>query len=416
MVKMRKKILNHLDLKLLSLIIAILIWIVVANVDNYKTTKQITGIEIEFTNGSAITEKNKVYEVPEGTTIDVVVKGPRSVVEGLTKDDFKAVADLSKMSITNAVSVEVSAVRSSVEKEVTIVYSNNAINVAVEDKVEKQLPITVKTSGNVADGYAISNKTAAPNLITIKGAESIVNTISEVYVDVDVSNANKDIVAYGEPVFVDYAGKTIESEKFEYDVKTVEVSIEVKKTKELRVKVATSGDVRDGYQISSIDYQPTSIVVVGNAEDLAKIDEVLIDDVDVTNASSDMETSVALAEYLPSEISIADGTEEIMIKVMIEQLQEKTIDIENDDINIVGKKDGYTYTFTNKDGLEIKVKGLKDKLRDIKVANMLPSIDVSEYGTGKYTFTVSLKEDSGVTIEGEYTVDRKGIRIADLEG
>ena len=405
MVKMRKKILNHLDLKLLSLIIAILIWIVVANVDNYKTTKQITGIEIEFTNGSAITEKNKVYEVPEGTTSDVVVKGPRSVVEGLTKDDFKAVADLSKMSITNAVSVEVSAVRSSVEKEVTIVYSNNAINVAVEDKVEKQLPITVKTSGNVADGYAISNKTAAPNLITIKGAESIVNTISEVYVDVDVSNANKDIVAYGEPVFVDYAGKTIESEKFEYDVKTVEVSIEVKKTKELRVKVATSGDVRDGYQISSIDYQPTSIVVVGNAEDLAKIDEVLIDDVDVTNASSDMETSVALAEYLPSEISIADGTEEIMIKVMIEQLQEKTIDIENDDINIVGKKDGYTYTFTNKDGLEIKVKGLKDKLRDIKVANMLPSIDVSEYGTGKYTFTVSLKEDSGVTIEGEYTVE-----------
>ena len=405
MVKMRKKILNHLDLKLLSLIIAILIWIVVANVDNYKTTKQITGIEIEFTNGSAITEKNKVYEVPEGTTIDVVVKGPRSVVEGLTKDDFKAVADLSKMSITNAVSVEVSAVRSSVEKEVTIVYSNNAINVAVEDKVEKQLPITVKTSGNVADGYAISNKTAAPNLITIKGAESIVNTISEVYVDVDVSNANKDIVAYGEPVFVDYAGKTIESEKFEYDVKTVEVSIEVKKTKELRVKVATSGDVRDGYQISSIDYQPTSIVVVGNAEDLAKIDEVLIDDVDVTNASSDMETSVALAEYLPSEISIADGTEEIMIKVMIEQLQEKTIDIENDDINIVGKKDGYTYTFTNKAGLEIKVKGLKDKLRDIKVANMLPSIDVSEYGTGKYTFTVSLKEDSGVTIEGEYTVE-----------
>lgn len=405
MVKMRKKILNHLDLKLLSLIIAILIWIVVANVDNYKTTKQITGIEIEFTNGSAITEKNKVYEVPEGTTIDVVVKGPRSVVEGLTKDDFKAVADLSKMSITNAVSVEVSAVRSSVEKEVTIVYSNNAINVAVEDKVEKQLPITVKTSGNVADGYAISNKTATPNLITIKGAESIVNTISEVYVDVDVSNANKDIVAYGEPVFVDYAGKTIESEKFEYDVKTVEVSIEVKKTKELRVKVATSGDVRDGYQISSIDYQPTSIVVVGNAEDLAKIDEVLIDDVDVTNASSDMETSVALAEYLPSEISIADGTEEIMIKVMIEQLQEKTIDIENDDINIVGKKDGYTYTFTNKDGLEIKVKGLKDKLSDIKVANMLPSIDVSEYGTGKYTFTVSLKEDSGVTIEGEYKVE-----------
>ena len=72
---MKNRILDHWGMKILSLIIAIVIWIIVANVDDYKTTKQIAGIEIEFINGDAITEKNKVYEVPEGTAIDIVVKG-----------------------------------------------------------------------------------------------------------------------------------------------------------------------------------------------------------------------------------------------------------------------------------------------------------------------------------------------------
>lgn len=402
---MRKKILNHLDLKLLSFIIAILIWIVVANVDDYKTTKQISGIEIQFTNGSAITEKNKVYEVPEGTTIDIVIKGPRSIVEGLTKEDFKAVADLSKMSITNAVAVEVSAENSYVDKEITIVHSNNAINIAVEDKVEKQLPIMVKTSGTVADGYAISNKTAAPNLITVKGAESVINTISEVSVDVDVSKANSDIVAYGEPIFIDYAGETISSDKFEFDVKTVEVSVEVKKTKELQVKVEPSGEVKTGYQISSVDYQPTSIVVVGEPEDLERVDEIVIDDVSVLNCDADLETSVALADYLPSEISIADGTEEIMIKIMIEPLQEKILAVETDDINVIGKKEGYSYSFVDKEDISVKVIGLKDNIKNIKVTDMLPSVDVSEYGAGIYTFTINLKDTGNVTIDGEYKVE-----------
>ena len=277
MVNMKNRILDHFGLKVLSLIIAIVIWVIVANVDDYTTTKQISGIEIEFINGNAITEKNKVYEVPEGTAIDIIVKGRRSIVEKLTNEDFKAVADLSKMSITNAVAVNVSAVSSRVDKELTISYTNNAVNIAVEEKLQKQLPITVRTSSEVADGYAIRNKTASPNLITVEGAESVVNTIEEVVVDVDVNGASESLSAYAAPVFLDKNGNEIDSSKFDYDVKEVEVSVEVLKTKELTVRVKTQGEPKKGYAVASIDYQPTSILVVGEAADLAKVDEVVID-------------------------------------------------------------------------------------------------------------------------------------------
>ena len=405
MLSMKNRILNHFGLKVISLVIAIVVWIIVANLDDYKTTKQISGIEIEFVNGDAITEKNKVYEVPEGTTIDIVVKGRRSVVEELTSEDFKAVADLSKMSVTNAVTVEVSAISSYVARDLTISYTNNAVTIAVENKIEKQLPITVRADAEVAEGYAIRNKTATPNLITVRGAESVVNMIEEVVVDVDVTGANHNLTANAQPVFLDHSGEVIESTKFEYDVDEVAVSVEILQTKKLSVRVKTAGEVKDGYAIASIDYQPTSILVVGEAEDLAKVDEVLIDDIDVTDCSKDLETSVVIADYLPSGIALADDNEEVMIKVMIEAVEEKTLALEADDINIVGKDQSYQYTFTDSEGYSIKVRGLKDNLEKLKVTNLIPSIDVEGYGPGIYTFTVNLKEIKGIEILDTLTVE-----------
>ena len=406
MVIMKNRIFDHLGLKLLSLIIAVLIWIIVANVDDYQTTRKITGIEIEFVNGESITDNNMVYEVPEGTTVDIMVKGRRKIVEKLTNTDFRAVADLSKMSVTNAVNVVVTPISTSNAKELTIAYSDNdSVNVAVEKKIESQLAITVRTTSDVAEGYAIRSKTPTPNLITVKGAESVIDMIDEVVVDVDVKGTNSDLTATSAPVFLSKSGEIIDSAKFEFDVETVDVTIEVAKTKELSVKVKTAGEVKEGYSIASLDYQPTSILVVGDSEDLAKVDEILIDDIDVSNLSEDKETSVLIADYLPSGIAIADGTEEIMVKVAVEQLEEKNMYLTSDAINVVGKNSDYNYNFLSGTSYLLKVKGLKDKLDNLKVTNLIPSVDVTGYSPGKYTFTVSMKEIAGIEVLDDVKVE-----------
>ena len=375
-----------------------------ANVDDYKTTKKISDIEIEFINGESITDNNMVYEVPEGTSVDIIVKGRRKVVENLSSMDFRAVADLSKMSVTNAVPVVVTANNASVSRDLTISYTDSAVNVAVEKKIESQLAITVRTSSEVADGYAISSKTPTPNLITVKGAESVIDMINEVVVDVDVQGADSNLTATSTPVFLSKSGEAIDPNKFEYDIKSVDVTIEIAKTKELAVRIKTSGDVRDGYAISSIDYQPTSILVVGDSADLAKVDEIVIDDIDVTDCHEDMETSIAIEDSLPSGITIADNTEEVMVKIGIEELAEKSLILTGDAINIVGKSSDYSYTFVGNTTFPLKVKGLKDKLDSLKVTNMIPSIDATGYGPGTYTFTVSLKEISGVEVQEDIIV------------
>jgi YbbR domain-containing protein len=402
---MKNRILDHWGMKIMSLIIAILIWVIVANVDDYKTTKQITGIEIEFVNGDAITEKNKVYEVPEGTTIDVVVKGPRKIVEGLDGTDFKAVADLSKMSVTDAVTVEVSAVNSVVARDLTISYTNNAVVIAVENKIEKQLPITVRATSSVAEGLAIRNKTATPNLITVAGAESVVNSIDSVVLDVDVNGATESMTLIGTPMFLDKNDEVIDSSKFEYDVDQVEAYIEILPIKELTVRMKTVGEPKTGYAIASVDYQPTTIQVVGDSSDLAKVEEILIDDIDVTDCSKDMETSVNILDYLPEGITLVDENSEIMVKVIIEKIAEKTLNLDYSDINVVGKQSEYNYSFTDTKECQLKVRGLEEDIEDLKITNLIPSIDVSGYEPGVYSFTVNLREISGVEIVEDVVVE-----------
>lgn len=402
---MKSKFFDHFGMKVLSLVIAVLVWIVVANVDDYMTTKQITGIEIEFINGDVITKRNKVYEVTEGSTIDIVVKGPRKTVQGLSNLDFKAVADLSKMSVTNAVMVDVRPVDSAKAKELTISYADNTVMVAVENKIERQFPITVRSKGDVLDGFAVRSKTATPNLISIKGAESAVNLIEEVVVDVEVGGSNHNITAQKSPVFIDKSGQIIDPSKFEYDVKNVDIAVDILPTKELKIKLNTVGETKENYAISSIDYQPTSILVVGDAADLSKVDELVIEAVDVTGCSEDLEMAINILDYLPSGITLVDENSEIMVKVIIEELKEKTITLTKDDINLVGKNEEFAYHFKNAENYEIRVNGLKSDLDELKLTNLIPSIDVTGLMPGIYTMEVSLRDIHGITVVEGLTVE-----------
>ena len=114
---------------------------------------------------------------------------------------------------------------------------------------------------------------------------------------------------------------------------------------------------------------------------------------------------VMIADYLPSGITIADSTEEIMVKVAVEQLEEKNMYLTSDAINLVGKNSDYSYSFVSGSSYLLKVKGLKDKLDNLKITNLLPSIDVSGYSPGKYTFIVNMKEIAGVEILDEVKVE-----------
>ena len=114
---MKKIIFNNIGLKILALLIAILVWWVVMNIDDPLVKKTITGINVELRNDNDLTDKGYIYEVESGSLIAITVWAPESVAKDLKSSDFVAYADLSQLSpLTDTANITIECIKSSGRK------------------------------------------------------------------------------------------------------------------------------------------------------------------------------------------------------------------------------------------------------------------------------------------------------------
>ena len=272
---------------------------------------------------------------------------------------------------------------------------------------EKKLPISVVTSGQTQEGYAVVSTAATPNMVTISGAASLVKDVKTVQVAIDVEGLNTSITTSGELVLLDADGEKVDPEKLSLSLTSVAVNISIQKTKEVPIKVTPVGTVAEGYSISGdIEYQPTTILIAGDAADLRNVNEINIGDIDVTDKNADYEVTVDIEDYLPAGIVVADQTQDIAIKINIEKLIEKKFTIKSSDIRFINKVDGLNYKIAEDEtAIELTVVGLKQDLDALTISQIMPEIDVTDMiNEGTYTAPLILKELDGFQYQNTLTV------------
>lgn len=391
---MKQKLLNNIGIKILSVLAAIIIWILVVNVDDYMVTKAISNIPVTIINEDVITGLDKVYELEDDGTVRIIVKGRRSIVEGLLAEDFVATADLSKLSLTNAVQITVRPENAALENQLTISCPNNMISVALENRMEQQLPVNVLVQGEPAEGYAVVSKTSTPNMITVSGAESVVKRIKTVQVTVDVTGAKDDVSFVTQPVYLNTDGERVKTKKIKANVDAVDAVVEIERTKEIPVSVKTNGEVLAGYAVADVEYQPTSIEVAGREDALSRIDELKINDVNIAGLAENTEITIEVADYLPTGVQAIEGMEQIMIRVILEPVTTRDFALNTGDIEFLGKQDEYIYRIsdiTTEMGKSpmIQVKGIVSLVNALSLSDLKPKVDVTELKDGEYDLEVT---------------------------
>lgn len=411
---MKEKLLKNWGLKIMAVLIAFLVWFLVANIEDYSITRTITGIPVEILNEEAITGQEMVYEIVQGKTVDIKVEGRRSVVEKLSAEDFIASADLSELSITNSAQITVDAASATVRREVNISIVDSMMKVEIEERGEKKLPISVVTVGATQEGYAVVSAAATPNMVTITGAASKVKDVKTVRVEVDVEGLNTGITTRGELILLDAEGEVVEAEKITTNLSTVAVRVLIQKTKEVPIEIIPKGEVAEGYSIAGdIEYQPTTVLIAGDEEVLRSVRSIVIDDIDVMDKNSDFETTVDINQYLPEGVVVADTTQDIAIKITIEKLVEKTMTIRVNDIQFAEQAEDLAYEIdANESQFTLTVVGLKRDLDALTVEDLEPVIDVSAYTSeGTYQATITLKELENIQYTEELTTNVKVTKV-----
>lgn len=405
--KLKNRLLNNIGVKIVSILLAVIFWLVVMNVSDYSITVRIDDIPVQQINGDVLDELDQVYDIASGDTVDIVVKGRRSVVSKLGRDDFNATADLSKMSITNTVQIFVTPKSASISDEISISCVDNTMKLNLEDKVVKQFPIKVKTEGEPSNGFAVGEIEVRPNIVTVEGPKSAVDKITEARVDISVLGAKTAYTAEAKIVLYDAYGEPVNNDKISVNQEDVSLNVNVYPVKNVPVNVSTIGNAGTGYDIAEVAYQPQTVQIAGPEEKLDRIKAVDIDDISVSGLTENFVTTVNINDYLPDGLFVASESSDIAISVTIEKLEEVTFNLKENEITLTEKDNGYTYEISLSGDYKIIASGLEEYVEGLNISAIKPSINCSDLLPGtNNNVTLVLKDVDGVTyeIKGSITV------------
>lgn len=391
---MKKKLTNNIGMKILSLIIATLLWLIIINIDDPVETRLWRDIVVEIINEESIQSLNKVYEVIEGSTVDVTIRANRSVLDTIKIGDIRAVADMSNLSYTNAVPIIPTCTKA--VDQITL-GRVSTLKVNLEELETKQFKITIVKKGSEEEGYYIGSMKAKPNMIQVSGAKSLIERIEQVRVEIDVSNAFEDFTVPGEPRAYDSNGKYIDSTKLTFSSNNISLSARVLKTKSIPLALEASGQPLAGYELAGIEYEPKMVTIAGEDSALQKIASIPIK-IDINNAYMNVEEEIDLNDYLPEGIQLASDSDTIMVNAKIEKLKEKTISFQSSNVEIRNLPAGATFNYNQEDELNIVISGLDENLKDVTIKSLNPTIDLSGLEIGTHELEIELVIPKGITV------------------
>jgi len=390
--RINKFFFNNPGMKICSAVIAVIVWAVIINIDDpYKTRS--FNVEVETINENALNSVNKVYEVIEGNTALVKVKGKKSVVDKLNASDVRAVADLSNLSTVNAVAVQPS-LRKIVSSEV-ILECEQVLKVSLENKESKQVKVNVIANGTPGEGYTLGECTAKPNMIEVAGGESAVRQITSVKVFLNVNGATEDFTKKLVPVAYNEDDNKVESATLSFSNNLVRVFAQILEDKTVPVKVKVTGKPASGYVHVSTDCLPEEASIAGSSRRLSHISSVVIPvDISGMNTSSpDLEQDIYISEYLPEGITPVAGSETVSIRITLEQVIKKNIEIDIGSVGFASVKNGLEAEIVDKaDKASLLVAGRASILNGITSNNINAYINCNGLDEGEYSLPLVIKD------------------------
>ena len=427
---MKKSLMNKSTLKILSLLIAILIWVVVKNVQDPMLVKVITRIPVTIVNESYLASNLEVPLLIEGQdTVNVKVKGRESVVKELTREDFTAIADMTQIismeTTPRMVPVKVSC-EGLLDSDISVTPGNIQVDIEEQTSVEKI--IAVNTGDTIPDkNYEVGVLKANPEKVTISGPESIVNKIDRVVAMVDVSDRKETRTELDSELKIyDKNQDELSEKQLSYlDLKEIrnnkiKVTAEFWKAQnKISLKVESSGSPKHGYQVSEIKLVPDTISIAGTDEALQKLAEagntleIPGSMIDVSGKSSDFEVNIDLTELLPENTKLArDLNSSVIVTVKILPYNSQDFELSATQIQTENIPEDMDLVF-GQEKITVRLKGKDEDLKNLKPETVQMKIDRKDYKEGEYTVPVTVTLPGGYGLVDEIAVKVKLVAKAE---
>ena len=411
---MKKKLGNNLGLKILSFVIAILVWLLVVNINNPIGTKSFVISDVQLLNEAYIDADGKMcMQDEEQVPIRVTIKAQRKILDKISVNNIRAVADLQQaVSLnTDPVMVPITVLCDHIMQD-NIEVSPQNLSLHLEDKDTQEFVVNVTTDNTKPDrGYEIGTLTSNPEKIKITGPTSLINKIDKVNASIDVDGATEDITTEKDVKIIDKNGEEFTDSDMGYlNVSRVYVTAKLWKVQvNVKIKAGYSGSPKSGYQVESVSTTPNVISVAGSEEALATLKDqnntITIPDyvADISDRDSDLEEKINISDYLPDGLKLtSDSSEDVFVRVNVLPMGSSVCEVPTKNIVVNHAPDGMQVSFDTAH-IEVRVQKTDSSLDDLTEDQIKASIDLSDVGEGSHEVPVSIEIPDGYELVDDVT-------------
>lgn len=377
-------------LKIISVVVAMLLWAVVHLDQDTPATTVTSSTDSKTFDSLAIRaegldESQYALVAMEPSTVRLVVQGRRSELLTATNSDYQVKADLSSLGPGE----HIVPLKADLPKGITVTeMSPSTARVEIVEIETKAFDVTVETEGTPANGYNIGTASLSSSTVNVVLPKDEMPFVGAVKVKVNVDGATNSVTNKKAQIVVyDTEGDEMTDAKVEPE--TVEVTQTlVPPSKELPLKVSYTGSMPDGVSIDKLYASESTVTVYAGQEVLDALDSYagVVVDLSKLTKSGSMEVELKLLDGV-----VKTSPSKVTVTYTVDQAETRTFS--KIPIAVTGLGSGLQAEWQTPEAglLDVTVSGTKEVIDALQPGDIKLTADLSDLGEGNHQ--IELKAD-----------------------
>ncbi len=369
--------------KVISVFLAVLLWVYVVGVRGPDTTKSVEAQVI-------------AVNVPQGyvlagplPTVTVTLGGPMNTLWNVTGGYVTPTVDLrgrSEGSFIASVQAQVAGLTGVTVEAV----APKEVNVQLERLETITVPVHAEVSGTLPAGLVLGTLRVEPVSIEVSGPSSLVSQVREaalvVALDKLGTTAGGNLTVAGDVVAYDALGNSVVGVLLSpRSAVAILPILDTATLKTIPVIPSITGHPMSGYAIASSSCTPAIVMVTGTAAALGQVQAISTIAVDVSGGSGILTKQVDLV--LPLGVSLVSGSKAVSCRVVIEQVV--VLAIPDVQIEVRGAGAGWKVSLGTPSA-SVLISGTTSSVMALKSSQIKVYVDVSQPPLADGSYSVSV--------------------------
>ena len=363
---------------ILSLALAVILWIYYGMNFGADVTRTFYGVEVTYAGQDAMRDsQNLIISDEETTTVTITLSGSRRDMSRLTSEDLKAVVNLSTVTSTGyrtmpyTISYPTSVNQSGIKEERK---TPQTVGLTISRLSTRVYDVTGRFEGTLSEGYALDSAGMLfePSTVTITGPQEELDLIEKAFVVVNRDEVSASFTATANYSLVDENGETLVFDDLTADVDTVAVTVPINLTKMVSLGVNLIYGGGAAAENVAVSVEPQNILIAGDAATIEGINTISVASIDLSDYSVFPRTEYPIT--LPNDTENLSGITTAAVELTFSGLVSDLYQVTN--LDVTGLEPGCTATILD-NMIVIRIRAPEGMLEEIAANNIRAVADLT---------------------------------------